>query len=72
MEEEGMATRFRNRRDEEVRPPGLDLTPGGSGGTAAVVTEANHFLMLGDELTNRTLSGDSLAHNRAGSQRNGQ
>jgi len=64
--------RFRNRRDEELKAPGLDLTPGESGGAAAAVAEANHFLTLGDTLTNRTLSGDSLAHNRAGTQRNGQ
>ncbi len=67
-----MAMRFRDRRDEELNVPGLDLTPGGTGGAAAVVAEANHFLKIGDTVTNRTLSGDSLAHNRSGSQRNGQ
>ncbi len=67
-----MAMRFRDRRDEELNVPGLDLVPGGAGGGAAVVAEANHFLTLGDRLANRTLSGDSLAHNRSGSQRNGQ
>lgn len=67
-----MAMRFRDRRDDALNVPGLDLIPGEAGGAGAVVAEANQFLTLGDRLANRTLSGDSLAHNRSGSQHNGQ
>jgi hypothetical protein len=69
-----MATKFRDRFSDGIPATGLDTNPAGAdgGGVVALRAEANHFLRVGDDVINRTLSTDSEAHNRSGKQDSGQ
>jgi hypothetical protein len=66
--------KFRDWFNDEIPTTSLDANPRGAdgGGVVALRAEANHFLRIGDDAINRTLSTDSEAHNRSGKQDSGQ